>query len=119
MGARFLPIETSGGRPLVCEILAYCPRDGFPAVDEAEAGPPPRACRACDRCHLATAAGKRIKVCPCHTAYYCSVECQRASWAEHKPACKRARREEKARRRREAEAAAKSAGPPHDCEDPD
>ena len=81
-------------------------------VDEAEAGPPPPACRACDHCHLATAGGKKIKVCKgCHAAHYCSVECQQAAWAAHKAACKKARKQqrEEAKRRREAAAAAAAA----------
>ena len=34
--------------------------------------------------------GKKLKLCSgCKDVYYCSIECQKSNWKEHKPLCKK------------------------------
>ena len=66
---------------------------GGTAGEAGEAGTPapPAATRRCHHCGATKAPGVKLKLCAgCMHVYFCSADCQKASWREHKAACKAA-----------------------------
>ena len=51
-----------------------------------------RKCATCNACPgRDSCVGIKLKACSrCHTAWFCSQECQRLGWPTHKPECARA-----------------------------
>jgi hypothetical protein len=64
-------------------------REQFKA-EEAKSGKPVLRMTQCHGCHRnASPDEPRFKVCAgCRSLRYCSLECQRKDWAEHKGLCK-------------------------------
>jgi len=46
-----------------------------------------RTCGQCGEEESLAKRSSRFKHCPCHEVYYCSCECQKAHWKEHKKTC--------------------------------
>ena len=44
-----------------------------------------KACNVCSKTRIST--GKRLHHCPCKLVRYCSVECQKKDWPEHRKVC--------------------------------
>ena len=43
----------------------------------------------CAKCYRRTGLGVELRQCPCKLVYYCSTDCQKIDWADHKKAHKR------------------------------
>ena len=93
-GLRESPVEQLASdiaKLLVLLEQAPTPLGSHPRDDLCVPGSDPEAVPEGNRCNGCAARGERFKICSaCRTVYYCSQECLRAHWEQHKPACRAA-----------------------------
>ena len=72
------------------ERVIIRPEDWDAAMDGAKKIVVRYGATACANCGVRESGRKFLRCSACHVAHYCGLECQRAHWKAHKPACQKA-----------------------------